>query len=60
PSGASATATATTPLIGELTHAVPGGRALTTSLVSVLLAPDGTVLLGAVPIDRLEAVAAGR
>ncbi|MHB1491629.1 MAG: LolA family protein, partial [Cellulomonas sp.] len=42
PSGASSTATATTPLIGELTHAVPGGRALTTSLVSVLLVPDGS------------------
>ncbi|HUX69729.1 MAG TPA: sigma-E factor regulatory protein RseB domain-containing protein [Cellulomonadaceae bacterium] len=60
PSGALPSATATSPLIGELTHAVPGGRALTTSLVSVLLAPDGTVLVGAVPIDRLEAVAAGR
>ncbi len=60
PSGMLPSATASSPLIGELTHAVPGGRALTTSLVSVLVMPDGTVLLGAVPISHLQAVAAGR
>jgi outer membrane lipoprotein-sorting protein len=60
PSSALPNALTASPLLGELTHAVTGGRALTTSLVSVLLAPDGTVLVGAVPIARLEAVAAGR
>ncbi len=60
PAGALPNAITTSPLLGELTHAVTGGRALTTSLVSVLLAPDGTVLVGAVPVSRLEAVAAGR
>ena len=60
PSGTLPSAIATSPVLGELTHAVTGGRALTTSLVSVLLAPDGTALVGAVPIARLEVVAAGR
>lgn len=44
-------------LLGELTTAVPGGRALQTSLISVLLMTDGRVLLGAVPIATLEAAA---
>jgi outer membrane lipoprotein-sorting protein len=46
------------PLYGQLTSAVPGGRALTTSLVSVLLTDDGRVLAGAVPVSALEAAAA--
>jgi outer membrane lipoprotein-sorting protein len=45
------------PLFGELTTAVPGGRALQTSLVSVLITDDGRVLAGAVPIATLEAAA---
>jgi outer membrane lipoprotein-sorting protein len=44
-------------LFGELTTAVPGGRALQTSLVSVLFTDDGRVLAGAVPIATLEAAA---
>jgi outer membrane lipoprotein-sorting protein len=46
------------PLYGQLTSAVSGGRALTTSLVSVLLTDDGRVLAGAVPVSALEAAAA--
>jgi hypothetical protein len=46
------------PLYGELTTPVAGGRALSTSLVSVLLTDDGRVFAGAVPVSRLEAVAA--
>jgi len=60
PTGSLPAATTGSPLYAELTHAVPGGRALTTSLLSVLITTDGSVLVGAVPIDRLEAVAAGR
>ncbi len=60
PAGTLQAGTTVEPLIGQLTHAVPGGRALTTSLVSVLITPEGSVLVGAVPIDRLEALAEGR
>ena len=42
----------------QLTTAVDGGRAIGTSLVSVLVTDDGRVLVGAVGIERLEAVAA--
>jgi outer membrane lipoprotein-sorting protein len=42
----------------RLTQEVAGGRALTTSLVNVLRTDDGRVLAGAVPLDRLQAVAA--
>jgi outer membrane lipoprotein-sorting protein len=51
-------ALAADPTYLRLTQAVPGGRALTTSLVNVLRADDGRVLAGAVPLDRLQAVAA--
>jgi outer membrane lipoprotein-sorting protein len=45
------------PLFGELTTAVPGGRALQTSLLSVLFTDDGRILAGAVPVGTLEAAA---
>ena len=44
-------------LLDELTTQVPGGRALQTSLLSVLLTDDGRILIGAVPIATLEAAA---
>ena len=44
-------------LLDELTTSVAGGRALQTSLLSVLLTSDGRVLVGAVPISALEAAA---
>lgn len=45
-------------LLDQLTTAVDGGRAVSTSLVSLLMTDDGRVLVGAVPVSRLEAVAA--
>jgi len=45
------------PLYSELTTPVAGGRALQTSLVSVLITDDGRILAGAVPIATLEAAA---
>jgi len=42
-----------------LTTPVDGGRALQTSLVSVLLTDDGRVLAGSVPVDTLVEYAAG-
>ncbi|WP_417215704.1 LolA family protein [Arthrobacter sp.] len=50
---------AASPLIGQLATKVDGGQLLHTSLVNVLLAPDGRLLIGAVPVKRLQAVADG-
>ncbi|MDQ0893829.1 LolA family protein [Agromyces ramosus] len=46
-------------MLETLTEPVDGGRILSTSLVTVLLTDDGRVLAGAVPPDRLLAVASG-
>ena len=48
------------PLLMELTRAVPGGRLLRTALVTVLLTDDGRVLAGSVPAQRLQTLAATR
>lgn len=47
----------TSRLFGELTTPVAGGRALQTSLVTVLITPDGLVFAGAVPLQALQAAA---
>ncbi|MFK0006171.1 DUF2092 domain-containing protein [Paenarthrobacter sp. NPDC090520] len=46
------------PQLTQLLQPVSGGRALTTSLASVLILDDGRVLAGMVPLDRLESAAA--
>ncbi len=46
------------PTLDRLTTAVPGGRLITSSLLSVLLADDGTVYAGAVRGGDLQQVAA--
>lgn len=46
--------TAQTKQLDELSTAVPAGRLISTRLVSVLLTPDGTAYLGAVPPSVLE------
>jgi outer membrane lipoprotein-sorting protein len=43
----------------QLTKPAEGGRVLSTTLVNVLVTNDGRVIAGAVPVSRLEAVAAG-
>ncbi|WP_205750112.1 sigma-E factor regulatory protein RseB domain-containing protein [Cryobacterium sp. SO1] len=45
------------PLYSQLTDAVDGGRALSTTLVSVLITDDGRVFAGSVPVERLLAAA---
>jgi outer membrane lipoprotein-sorting protein len=45
-------------MLDRLTTKVDGGRALSTSLVSVFIADDGRVLVGAVSTDLLQAAAA--
>ena len=48
-------------MLESVTTAVEGGRAIQTSLISVLIADDGRVLGGAVPVSRLvEAAQTGR
>ncbi len=46
------------PLFEQMTTTVADGHLLHSSLVNVLLTNDGRVLVGAVPADRLQAVAA--
>lgn len=45
------------PVLTQLTSAVDGGQVLTTDLLTVLITDDGGVLAGAVPLERLQAVA---
>ncbi|ADG74193.1 conserved hypothetical protein [Cellulomonas flavigena DSM 20109] len=47
----------TASLYDQLTTPVEGGRALTSSLLSVLVLDDGRVLVGSVPVDVLRATA---
>lgn len=46
------------PLVKQLSAPVAGGRAISSSLFTVLFADDGRVLAGAVPVSALEAAAA--
>ncbi|TFD52486.1 DUF2092 domain-containing protein [Cryobacterium sp. Hh11] len=45
------------PMLDQLTTAVDGGRAVTTSLVTLFLSNDGRVFAGAVPLAALQAAA---
>ncbi|GIG38266.1 LolA family protein [Cellulomonas phragmiteti] len=47
----------TAALYEQLTSPVEGGRALSSTLLSVLVLDDGRVLVGAVPVDALRAAA---
>jgi len=60
PLGAVPSQLTSSPLFGQLTRAVPGGHLLHTSLLNILLTDDGRILAGSVPVERLQAVAAGR
>ncbi len=44
------------PVLAQLTTAVDGGHAVGTNLLSLLITDDGRVLLGAVPVEALQAV----
>ncbi|MDP9693208.1 UNVERIFIED_ORG: outer membrane lipoprotein-sorting protein [Arthrobacter globiformis] len=48
------------PLLRQATVTVQGGRAISTSLVNVLLTDDGRTFVGSVPLERLQAAAAAR
>jgi outer membrane lipoprotein-sorting protein len=57
PAGSAPAAASDDPLFEQLTRPVDGGRALSSSLVSVLITADGRVLAGAVPVSALQAAA---
>ena len=57
PAGSAPSSVADDPLFAQLTQPVDGGRALSASLVSVLITSDGRVLAGAVPVSALQAAA---
>jgi len=48
------------PLLRQATVTVQGGRAISTSLVNVLLTDDGRTFVGSMPLERLQAAAAAR
>ena len=57
PAGSYAPDAGSSDLLAQLTDKVDGGRAIGTSLVSVLVTDDGRVLAGAVGIAQLQAAA---
>ncbi|MGH1548950.1 LolA family protein [Leifsonia poae] len=57
PAGSVPASVADDPLFAQLTQPVDGGRALSASLLSVLITSDGRVLAGAVPVSSLQAAA---
>lgn len=58
PSGTVPADVRSAPMVAQLTQPVAGGRAVTTSLVTVLMLDDGRVFAGMVPLERLQAAAA--
>ncbi|GAA2064559.1 LolA family protein [Leifsonia soli] len=58
PAGSAPAGVADDPLFAQLTQPVDGGRALSSSLVSVLITADGRVLAGSVPVSTLQTAAA--
>lgn len=61
PAGGSAPAELTSnPQLSQALQPVGGGRALTTSLLSVLILDDGRVYAGMVPLERLQSAAAAQ
>ena len=59
PSSSLPPALLSSPLLAQTMRSVAGGRLLSTALVNVLLTDDGRVFAGSVPLERLQAAAAG-
>jgi outer membrane lipoprotein-sorting protein len=47
------------PFFSQAAVVVPGGRLLSTTLLNVLITDDGRIFVGMVPLERLQAAAAG-
>jgi outer membrane lipoprotein-sorting protein len=57
PAGTAPAELTSNPQLAQALQPVSGGRAVTTSLVSVLILDDGRVFAGLVPLERLESAA---
>ena len=57
PSGTVQADLANNPALSALLHQVTGGQALETTLFTVLITPDGSLLAGAVPLAALQSAA---
>lgn len=60
PAGSAPAEFTSNPQLSQALLPVDGGRALTTSLVSVLVLDDGRVFAGMVPLERLQTAAAAQ
>ncbi|QSZ48816.1 DUF2092 domain-containing protein [Arthrobacter sp. D5-1] len=60
PAGSAPAGLTSNPQLSQALQPVAGGRALTTSLVSVLILDDGRVYAGMVPLERLQSAAAAQ
>ncbi len=60
PAGSIPSGITTNPTYAQVMQPVPGGHALTTSLINVLILDDGRVFAGMVPLDRLQSAAAAQ
>ncbi|PYI64717.1 DUF2092 domain-containing protein [Arthrobacter livingstonensis] len=60
PAGTVPASLSASPALAQLLQAVPGGYALSTTLFNVLVAPDGGVYAGAVPLAALQQAAAAK
>ncbi|MDQ0276042.1 outer membrane lipoprotein-sorting protein [Arthrobacter silviterrae] len=60
PAGTVPAGMTSTPVLAQLLQAVPGGHALSTSLFTVLVTPDGALYAGAVPLAALQQASAAR
>ncbi|MFK0038305.1 outer membrane lipoprotein carrier protein LolA [Paenarthrobacter sp. NPDC090517] len=60
PAGSAPAELTSDPQLSQALQPVPGGRALTTSLLSVLILDDGRVFAGTVPLERLQSAAAAQ
>lgn len=60
PAGSAPAELTSNPGLSQALQPVEGGRALTTSLLSVLILDDGRVYAGMVPLERLQSAAAAQ
>ncbi|MGR0159764.1 LolA family protein [Paenarthrobacter nitroguajacolicus] len=60
PAGSAPAELTSNPQLSQALQPVTGGRALTTSLLSVLILDDGSVYAGMVPLERLQSAAASK
>jgi len=60
PAGSAPAELTSNPQLSQALQPVGGGRALTTSLLNVLILDDGRIFAGMVPLDRLQSAAAAQ